>query len=72
MKLKKKPNVSDSDTEQEIPSSNDKQAINYGKWVFQEIQFVVEFSVHCKKQKKNMQFNLQDGILVPVYSWLYF
>ncbi|XP_039529486.1 1-phosphatidylinositol 4,5-bisphosphate phosphodiesterase eta-2 [Pimephales promelas] len=31
VKLKKKPNMSDSDTEQEIPSSNDKQSINYGK-----------------------------------------
>ncbi|XP_051531176.1 1-phosphatidylinositol 4,5-bisphosphate phosphodiesterase eta-2-like isoform X2 [Myxocyprinus asiaticus] len=31
VKLKKKPILSDSDTDQEIPSSNDKQVINYGK-----------------------------------------
>ncbi|XP_050978479.1 1-phosphatidylinositol 4,5-bisphosphate phosphodiesterase eta-2 [Labeo rohita] len=31
VKLKKKPMLSDSDNEQEIPSSNDKQVINYGK-----------------------------------------
>ncbi|KTF88160.1 hypothetical protein cypCar_00003108 [Cyprinus carpio] len=31
VKLKKKPGLNDSDNEQEIPSSNDKQVINYGK-----------------------------------------
>ncbi|XP_067243369.1 1-phosphatidylinositol 4,5-bisphosphate phosphodiesterase eta-2 [Chanodichthys erythropterus] len=31
VKLKKKPTLSDSDTEQEIPSGNDKQVIDYGK-----------------------------------------
>ncbi|KAF4107453.1 hypothetical protein G5714_011817 [Onychostoma macrolepis] len=31
VKLKKRPVLSDSDNEQEIPSSNDKQVINYGK-----------------------------------------
>lgn len=43
VKLKKKPMLSDSDNEQEIPSSNDKQVINYGKWVFQKIWFVGKF-----------------------------
>lgn len=43
--------LSDSDTEQEIPSGNDKQVIDYGKWV----QFVVEFSVYCKNKTKNKQ-----------------
>ncbi len=60
VKVKKRPVLSDSDNEQDIPSSNDKQVINYGKWVFQERQFVVEFAVNCKKTKTG------------IYSWLYF
>ncbi len=56
VKVKKRPVLSDSDNEQDIPSSNDKQVINYGKWVFQERQFVVEFAVNCKKNKNSYIF----------------
>ncbi len=62
VKVKKRPVLSDSDNEQDIASSNDKQVINYGKWVFQERQFVVEFAVNCKQKQK--QLYIHDYILI--------
>lgn len=64
VKLKKRPVLCDSDNEQDIPSSNDKQVINYGKWVFQERQFVVEFAVICKKNNNKKQLYIHGYILL--------